>query len=70
MVKKTETLQDVTVSFAPRNLVTNVTIGMFKYFAFSAEAELETFFQVYFGDVSNEVPVDFMQGQSNYAQNF
>jgi hypothetical protein len=29
---------------------------------FFAEAELETFFQVYFGDVQT-VPVDFMQGQ-------
>jgi hypothetical protein len=27
-------------------------------------AKLETYFQVYFGDVLNEVPVDFMEGET------
>ncbi len=62
--KKTETVQDVMVSFlAPKNLVAIVTIGSNLSVNVSAEAELETFFQVYFGDVANEVPVDFMQGE-------
>ena len=62
--KKTETIQDVTVSFlAPRNLTTTVAAGSNLSVNVSAEAELETFFQVYFGDVPNEVPVDFMQGE-------
>lgn len=61
--KRTETTQEVMVSFlAPRNLVTKVGIGSNLGITVSAEAELETFFQVYFGDVANEVPVDFMQG--------
>jgi hypothetical protein len=62
--KKTETIQDLTVSFlAPKNLVTTVGIGSNLSVNVSAEAELETFFQVYFGDVPNEVPVDFMEGE-------
>ncbi len=62
--KRTETTQEVMVSFlAPRNLETNVTIGSNLGISVSAKAELETFFQVYFGDVPNEVPVDFMEGE-------
>jgi hypothetical protein len=30
-------------------------------------AKLETYFQVYFGDVLNEVPVDFMEGEITYT---
>jgi hypothetical protein len=62
--KKTEVLQEVTVSFlAPTNFVPVVTIGSNLSINVSATAELETFFQVYFGDVANEVPVDFMQDE-------
>lgn len=62
--KKTEAIQEVTVSFlAPRNFEPTITIGSNLSITVTAKAELETFFQVYFGDVTNEVPVDFMEGQ-------
>ncbi|WP_426064781.1 PKD domain-containing protein [Flavobacterium sp. DSP2-3-1] len=62
--KKTETIQVVTVSFlAPINFEPTITIGSNLSINVIAKAELETFFQVYFGDVSNEVPVDFMEGE-------
>jgi hypothetical protein len=61
--KKTETIQEVTVSFlAPRNFEPTITIGSNLSITVSAKADLETFFQVYYGDVANEVPVDFMEG--------
>jgi hypothetical protein len=43
MVKKTETLQDVTVSFAPRNSLPMLLLGYLSICF--AEAELETFFK-------------------------
>ncbi|MFV8352101.1 hypothetical protein [Flavobacterium sp. XS2P14] len=62
--KKTETMQEVMVSFlAPKNLQTTITIGSNLAINVTAKAELETFFQVYFGDVANEVPVNFMEGE-------
>lgn len=62
--KKTEKIQAVTVSFlAPINFVPSVTIGTGLSINVSAKADLETFFQVYYGDVANEVPVDFMEGE-------
>jgi hypothetical protein len=62
--KKTETIQEVTVSFlAPTNFEPTITIGSNLSINVTAKAELETFFQVYFGDVANEVPVDFMQDE-------
>nr|WP_315207794.1 hypothetical protein [uncultured Flavobacterium sp.] len=62
--KKTETIQEVTVSFlAPTNFEPTITIGSNLSISVTAKAELETFFQVYFGDVANEVPVDFMQDE-------
>jgi hypothetical protein len=62
--KKTETIQEVTVSFlAPTNFEPTITIGSNLSINVIAKAELETFFQVYFGDVANEVPVDFMEGE-------
>jgi hypothetical protein len=61
---KTETIQEVTVSFlAPVNFEPTITIGSNLSITVAAKADLETFFQVYFGDVPNEVPVDFMQGE-------
>ena len=60
--KKTEAIQEVTVSFlAPTNFEPTITIGSNLSINVTAKAELETFFQVYFGDVANEVPVDFME---------
>ena len=62
--KKTESTQVVTVSFlAPINFVPTITIGSNLSIEVSAKADLETFFQVYYGDVVNEVPVDFMEGE-------
>jgi hypothetical protein len=62
--KKTESIQEVTVSFiAPKNFEPTITIGSNLSISVTAKAELETFFQVYYGDVVNEVPVDFMEGE-------
>lgn len=62
--KRTEKIQEVTVSFlAPTGFEPTITIGSNLSISVTAKAELETFFQVYFGDVANEVPVDFMQGE-------
>lgn len=65
--KKTEVIQKVTVSFlAPTNLapVISTVLGDNYSITVAATANLETFFQVYFGDVLNEVPVDFMEGET------
>lgn len=62
--KRTEATQEVTVSFLPpTNFEPTITIGSNLSINVTATAELETFFQVYFGDVANEVPVDFMQDE-------
>nr|WP_314895511.1 hypothetical protein [uncultured Flavobacterium sp.] len=62
--KRTEAIQEVTVSFlAPTDFDPIITIGSNLSINVSAKANLETFFQVYFGDVANEVPVDFMEGE-------
>ncbi len=58
--------QPLTVTFrAPENLVVTITrdaVSRFKVNV-SATAIYQTFFQVYFGDVPNEVPQNFLQGQ-------
>ena len=58
--------QALTVSYrAPENLVVNVArdaVNRFKINV-SATALYETFFRVYFGDVVNEVPQSFLEGQ-------
>jgi hypothetical protein len=62
--KRTEATQDLTISFLPpANLVativkTDLTVTV------TATADLETYFEVYFGDVSNEVPVLFNEGET------
>lgn len=65
--QKTEAIQPLTVSFvAPTNL--NVTIspvvGNNMAITAQATANLETFFQVYWGEDPNQVPQDFMEGQT------
>jgi 5S rRNA maturation endonuclease (ribonuclease M5) len=63
---KTEVIQDVMVSFlAPTMLEATVlpVVGDNFSVKVSAKAELETFFQVYFGESPTEIPVDFMQGE-------
>lgn len=65
--KTTEVIQDLTVSFLqPTDL--NVTIahvvGNNLGITVAATANLETFFQVYFGESPTETPVDFMEGET------
>lgn len=65
--KKTEVTQPLTVSFlAPTNLAATIApvSGNNLSITVQATATLETYFQVYFGDVTNEVPTDFMEGET------
>lgn len=63
--KRTEVLQPLTVSFlAPTNLNATITPGPSLSVAVTATADLETFFQVYFGESATEIPVDFNEGQT------
>ncbi|MBS7253062.1 hypothetical protein [Flavobacterium branchiicola] len=65
--KTTEVDQQVTVSFlAPTNLVVNLAhvTGENLSVSVSAKANLETFFQVYFGETEDETPVSFMEGET------
>lgn len=62
---KTELIKPLTVTFrAPENLVVTHTIDPANRYKLdvSATALYETFFQVYFGDVPNEVPQNFNEG--------
>jgi hypothetical protein len=63
--KKSEVIQPLTVSFlAPTNLNVTITPGASLSVAVSATADLETFFQVYYGEDPAQVPVDFNEGQT------
>lgn len=65
--KKTEATQKLTVTFkAPENLEVNVVKDAANNYKVnvSAKADFETFFRVYYGDVANEVPVSFLEGQT------
>ena len=65
--KVTEYTQPLTVSFrAPENLDFTAAIDAANIFKVnvSASATYETFFKVYFGDVPNEVPVSFLEGET------
>jgi hypothetical protein len=60
-----EATQDLTVSFkAPENLVIKAIIDAANKFKVNVEATAlyETMFKVYFGDVPNEVPLVFLEG--------
>ncbi|WP_395067002.1 hypothetical protein [Flavobacterium sp.] len=64
--KRSETIQPLTVSYlAPTDLVPTIAQvpGNNMAITVQASANLETYFQVYFGDVPNEVPTNFMQGE-------
>ncbi len=65
--KTTEATKQLTVSFkAPENLEVTAAAdasNQFKY-TVSAKANYETVFKVYFGDVANEVPQSFLEGES------
>ena len=61
--KRTETTQALTVSFLePSTPVISITASGLTINV-SATADLETSFQVYFGEDPNQVPVDFMEGE-------
>ncbi len=63
--QRTETIQELTVSFLPpTNLVITATPGASKSVSVSATADLEAFFQVYYGEDPNQIPIDFMQGET------
>ncbi len=65
--KTKEALQALTVTFrAPENLEATAVIDPSNNFKVNvtAKATYETFFQVYFGDVANEVPTNFNEGQT------
>lgn len=64
---QTEITQQLTVSFlAPTNLAVNITpeSGNPYQINVTAEAQLETYFEIYFGEDINEVPVQFNEGQT------
>lgn len=69
---KTEFTQQLTVSFLqPTDFLAIITPGSSRSVTVTATANLETFFQVYFGENSDETPVDFMEGETvthTYAQ--
>ncbi len=63
--KKTEAIQELTVSFlAPTNLDVTITPGASLSVTVSATADLEAYFQVYYGEDLNQIPVDFMEGET------
>lgn len=62
---KTEYTQELTVSFLqPTDLAVVITPGSNRSVNVTATANLETYFQVYFGEDPNQTPVDFMEGQT------
>lgn len=62
--KKTEVIQELTVSFLPpTNVEVTITPGSNLSISAAATADLETFFQVYFGEDPAQIPVDFMQDE-------
>ncbi len=65
--KTTEKIEKLTVAFrAPENLEVTADIDATNKFKINvtAKALYETFFRVYFGDVANEVPTTFLEGQT------
>lgn len=63
--KITETTKQLTVSFrAPENLEFTITVDPNNNYkvTVTAKALYETFFRIYWGDVPNEVPVSFLEG--------
>lgn len=61
---RTEVTQDLSISFLPPiNLVASIVKNDLTV-TVTASADLETFFEVYFGDVTNEIPVLFNEGET------
>ena len=60
----TEFTKELTVSYLqPRNLEVTAIPGPNRTLKVTAKAELETFFQIYFGEDPNQIPVDFNEGE-------
>jgi hypothetical protein len=65
--KKTESTKPLTVSFkAPENVEMTATIDPANVFKVNVTAKgtYETLFKVYYGDVANEVPQGFLEGET------
>lgn len=63
--QRTEVIKELTVSFlSPTNLNVIITPQASLMVDVSATADLETYFQVYFGEDPNQVPVDFMESET------
>ncbi len=65
--KTAEATQQLTVTFrAPENLEVTIAKDAVNKFKINvaAKATYETFFRIYFGDVANEVPQSFIEGQT------
>ncbi len=65
--KTTEVSKQLTVSFkAPEDLEVTATVDVANNYKLnvSAKAKYETVFKVYFGDVADEVPVSFSEGET------
>lgn len=65
--KKTESTKPLTVSFkAPENVEMTATIDPANIFKVNVTAKgtYETLFKVYYGDVANEVPQGFLEGET------
>jgi len=65
--KTTEFIQEVTVSFLqPTNLQVTIAKDSSNNYSINVtgKANLETNFQIYFGDVPNEIPAEFMEGET------
>ena len=65
--EKTEAIEELTVSFLPPTNL-NVTIAQVQgdnmSISVQATADLETYFQAFFGEDPNQAPVNFMQGET------
>ncbi|MFY8004765.1 MAG: PKD domain-containing protein [Chitinophagaceae bacterium] len=65
--QSTEAIQKLTVAFrAPENVEATIGVDPGNNFKLnvSAKALYETYFQVFFGDVANEIPTSFMEGET------
>lgn len=65
--KTTEATQKLTVSFkAPENLEFTATVDLSNNYKINvtAKALYETMFRIYYGDVANEIPKSFLEGET------
>ncbi|MFM2264735.1 MAG: hypothetical protein RLZ77_151 [Bacteroidota bacterium] len=62
--KRTEANQAVSISFLPPTDLVATIVKNDLTVTVTATANLETYFEVYFGDVANEIPVFFNEGET------